>query len=132
LILLDTHAILWWVTNPAKLSAVATKEIGRADAILVSPLSCWEVAILQRRGRLRLDREILEWVRDLFATDRIEPAALTSTAAVAAETLGEGFPNDPIDRLLYATARERGVSFITKDRGIRSFARGRGDVRAIW
>lgn len=132
MILLDTHTILWWVSNPAKLSAAATREISRAESILVSPLSCWEIAILQRRGRVRLDRDILPWVRDLFATDRIEPAPLTPTAAVAAETLGDDFSEDPVDRLLYATGRELGVSFITKDRAIRSFARRRGDLRTVW
>lgn len=132
MILLDTHVVVWWLGRPDLLSAAAGREISRADRILVSPVTCWEVALLCERKRLDLDRDALAWVRGLLSMDRVEPAPLTPTAAAAAGLLSREFSGDPVDRLLYATARERGVPFVTRDRRIRAYARSSGDVRAIW
>lgn len=133
MILLDTHALLWWQAGGARLSARAAREIARAAAILVSPVSCWEVAVLLVKGRISLDRDVYVWVRDLFREDRVEPAPLSPQAAVGAGLLAtEDFPGDPADRFLYATARDLAVPFVTKDNGIRSYARRMRDVRAVW
>jgi PIN domain nuclease of toxin-antitoxin system len=132
LILLDTHAVLWWFEGGRRLSARARREMGRADTLLVSPLTCWEVALLERRGRIRLDRTALAWTSDLMSEQRIALADLTPHAAASAAQLPSGFPGDPIDRFLYATARELAVPFVTKDSPIQDFARAAGDVRTIW
>ena len=60
-------------------------------------------------------------------------ADLTATAAVAAARLSaSGFPGDPTDAYLYATARERDVPLLTKDERIRSWARQQRDLRVLW
>jgi PIN domain nuclease of toxin-antitoxin system len=52
-------------------------------------------------------------------------------AAVSAARL-PGFHGDPADRLIYATARELGVSLVSKDSKIQDYARERGDVEVLW
>lgn len=130
--LLDTHAVLWWANGGASLSTRARAEIARAQEILVSPISCWEIATLVRGGRIALDRDLHAWTARLFATDRVRIASLSPGAATVAGSLGDGFPGDPADRLLYATARDHAVAFVTKDARLRAWSRESGDVRTIW
>jgi PIN domain nuclease of toxin-antitoxin system len=131
-ILLDTHALLWWRAGGERLSRAAARAIDVARAIYVSPLSCWEVATLHRQGRIALDREPETWVQDLLHEDRIAVATLSPEAAAWAGGLGESFAGDPVDRLLYATARDLRVPLVSKDDRLRDFAARAGDVRVIW
>lgn len=122
LIVLDTHAWLWWLTAPERLSGAAREAIDQASSAGVSTLSAWEIAMLVGRGRISLDREVSVWVRQAFADARIEPLAPSPEVAVAAGLLdAKGFPGDPVDRLIYATARSLGATLITRDRAIRMF-----------
>lgn len=89
-------------------------------------------AMLHRLGRLVLDREPSIWVRDLMRSDEIDLAPLTIEASAWAGGLPVTFPGDPIDRLLYATARDLRVPLVTKDNRLRSFARAAGDIEVIW
>jgi PIN domain nuclease of toxin-antitoxin system len=74
----------------------------------------------------------MTWVRDLVRADRMAGAPLSAEAAAWAGTLDDTFPGDPIDRLLYATARDLRVSLISKDERLRDYAMSAGDVRVIW
>ena len=56
MILLDTHAVLWWQAGSERLSATARRTIAAAGTILVSPVSFWEIALLVAKGRIGLDR----------------------------------------------------------------------------
>ena len=133
MILLDTHVLLWWQSGGERLSVRAAREIARADAVLVSPISCWEITMLIEKERVVLDRPPYTWVRDLLEQERIELASLSAQAAVGAALLpGAGFGGDPADAFLYASARELVVPLVTKDANIRSFARATKDVRTIW
>lgn len=132
-VLLDTHALLWWQAGGARLSPAAMRAIRDADAVLVSPLSCWEMATLQRQGKIELDRDAMRWAHALFLAPRVEVADLSVTAATWAGTLdSEGFPGDPIDRMLYATAMDLRVPLISKDERLTEFARVDRRVHVIW
>jgi PIN domain nuclease of toxin-antitoxin system len=132
-VLLDTHVLLWWQAGGGRLSERADRAIREADRVLVSPLSCWEATSLHRQGRIELDRDPLHWVGALFHLPRVEPAALSPAAASWAGTLDpDRFPGDLIDRMLYATALDLRVGFVTKDQRISEYARGAGDVDVIW
>jgi PIN domain nuclease of toxin-antitoxin system len=131
-VLLDTHALLWWKAGADRLSRAAARAIDAAATIYVSPLSCWELATLHRQGRIGLDREPVTWVQDVLHEDRIAVATLSPEAAAWAGGLGELFAGDPVDRLLYATARDLRVPLVSKDDRLREFAGQTGDVRVIW
>ena len=131
-VLLDTHVVLWWQAGGDRLTRAAARAIEAADEILISPLTCWEIATLQRLGRIALDRDPTQWIQDLLQGDRIVSALLTPEAAAWAGGLAESFPGDPIDRLLYGTARDLRVPLVTKDDRLRAAAESLGDVRVIW
>jgi PIN domain nuclease of toxin-antitoxin system len=125
-IVLDTHAWLWWLAQPSKLSRAARRAIDEAESIAVSAVSAWELTMLVKRGRISLDRDVAAWVRQALAPARVTPTALTPEIAVAAGLLdGGGFPGDPADRFIYATARASRAQLVTRDAAIRRFdARG--------
>jgi len=131
-VLLDTHVLLWWQAGGERLSARAAATIETASAVMISALSCWEVATLHRLGRIELDRDPTSWVADLLRTDRLALAHLSAEAAMWAGELDDIFQGDPIDRLLYATARDLRVPLVTKDDRLRGFAESAGEVVAIW
>jgi len=121
-IVLDTHVWLWWLTAPERLSRAAEQAIEQTSRIGVSTLSAWEVAMLVARGRISLDRDVGLWVGQALADARVEPLAPGAEVAVAAGLLdARGFPGDPVDRLIYATARSTGATLVTRDAAIRSF-----------
>ncbi|HEX4114502.1 MAG TPA: type II toxin-antitoxin system VapC family toxin [Solirubrobacteraceae bacterium] len=122
MIVLDTHAWLWWVAAPEKLSSQARNAIDLTDALGVATISCWEIAMLTEAGRIDLDRDVEAWIRQALTDVRIQAMPLTSDIALRAALLGRaGFQGDPADRIVYATAREAGADLVTKDRALRAF-----------
>jgi PIN domain nuclease of toxin-antitoxin system len=133
MILVDTHALLWWQAGSRRLSARASREIAKADVVLISPISCWETAVLVSKGRVALDRDVFVWIRDLFDDEHVDLAGLSPQAAAGAGFLPtEGFRGDPADCLIYSTARELAVPLVTKDSAIREHATTAGGIRTIW
>jgi PIN domain nuclease of toxin-antitoxin system len=127
LIVLDTHTWIWWNAEPDKLSGPARQAIDDADEVGICPISCWELAMLVSKGRLKLDRAPLEWTNEALSDDFCKLIPISPVIAVTAGSL-EGFHGDPADRLIVATAIEMGVPLITRDRKIRDFGR----VDALW
>ncbi|HEV3318549.1 MAG TPA: type II toxin-antitoxin system VapC family toxin [Solirubrobacteraceae bacterium] len=122
MIVLDTHAWLWWMADPVRLSDPAREALAQTSSIGVCTLSAWELAMLVIRGRITLDRDISVWVRRALDAHRVEPLAPGADVAVAAGLLdADSFPGDPIDRLIYATARSLDARLVTRDRAIRAF-----------
>ncbi len=122
MIVLDTHAWLWWVAEPHRLSQSAREAIDHADGLGIATISCWEVAMLAEAGRIELDRAVEMWVEQSLADVRTQPLPLTSAVAIRAALLGrEGFGGDPADRIIYATARTAGARLVTRDRALRAF-----------
>jgi PIN domain nuclease of toxin-antitoxin system len=119
LILLDTHVWLWWVAAPEKLSRRAHDEIERTTSIGVSSISCWEVGMLAARKRISLDREVPVWTTMALQRDRVVTLDVTPEIASEAALLDRAFPSDPVDRLLYATARHYRARLLTRDRELR-------------
>lgn len=132
-VLLDTHAVLWWQAGGRRLSGEAERTIDGATALMISPLTCWEISSLARQGRISLDRQPSAWVDKLLRTSRVTLAPLTSEAAVWAGQLDSAtFPGDPIDRLIYACARDLRIPLVTKDEKLRAYAIQAADVDVIW
>ena len=72
MIVLDTHAWLWWQTAEEKLSSRARTEIEGAERIGICTISCYEVARAATHGRIHLDRDVRAWVMHALAVDRVE------------------------------------------------------------
>jgi PIN domain nuclease of toxin-antitoxin system len=123
-IVLDTHAWLWWLAEPGRLSAPAREAVADAQLIGISTMSIWEVAMLATRKRIDLDRDIRDWVGLALNGDpRVEPIAPDQRVSLDAGLLdAQRFPGDPADRLIFATARSRGARLVTRDERLRRFA----------
>jgi PIN domain nuclease of toxin-antitoxin system len=121
-ILLDTHALVIWCSNPETLSAAqqhALHTIGEADPALVADISLWEIAVLTSSGRLRLDLPLREWLTRAVAPPLVRVAEITPEVANEVTLLGDWENRDPADRLIVATARVLGARLITNDPLIR-------------
>lgn len=108
--LLDSHIILWALTQPRKLSS-RTRDILEREPVYVSPLSIWELMLKHEKGRLALPQAPL-----VRAIERAG-AYLLSLSTVHVEAASQLIPShpDPIDRMLLGTARAERMVFITRD-----------------
>ncbi|MCB0876758.1 MAG: type II toxin-antitoxin system VapC family toxin [Solirubrobacterales bacterium] len=120
-VLLDTHAWIWWAAEPERLSDRAATAIAAAGTVLLASISCWEVAMLAAKDRVRFDRPVERWIRQALARPGLAAVPLTPRVATAAGVLPASFPGDPADRMIYATARAEGAELITRDGRLREF-----------
>ena len=128
MIVLDTHVWLWWWSKDrTRLPARVRKAIDTAEEIGIPAISCWEVAMLDRRGRIELDRDVRVWIAQSLHADRVRLLPLTPDISVgAARLLWDN--KDPADRLIVATAMIHRAPVVSKDERIRSFQ----PANAIW
>ncbi|MEB3306611.1 MAG: type II toxin-antitoxin system VapC family toxin [Cyanobacteriota bacterium] len=109
----DTHVLLFWAHEPERLSSAARQalELGRSQAELaIADISLWELALLQERGRLRLPPDVMPglYLKQLLAALRLEVLPITPETALLSRS--ELFlHSDPADRLIGATALQRGA-----------------------
>jgi PIN domain nuclease of toxin-antitoxin system len=127
-IVLDTHAWLWWLTAPAKLGKRAARVLKRADRIGLPAICVWEIAMKASVGKLRFDRPYETWIDAALAADpRIEVCPLSPRVAVAAVQLSWNH-GDPADRFIVATARVHDTALVTSDARIHDARL----VRCVW
>lgn len=128
MILLDTHAWLWWAGDPGKLSSRARARIEAERDLGISAISCWEVGMLVERGRLRLNPDARTGLQEALGIPRLRVVPVTQTVATDGGFLGPDFHGDPADRIIVATALELRAALVTKDERIRSSKL----VQTIW
>jgi len=126
-IVLDTHAWLWWCDAPKRLSRSAGVEIERAAAIGVSAMSCWELVMLERQNRLQFDRGVVAWIRQGLSRDGTVMLPITSDIAIRGGAIHAHVP-DPADALIYATAIEHGAQLVSHDRRLHDL----DPARLVW
>jgi len=130
-IVLDTHAWVWWVAEPERLSPEARDLIEKAAVegeVYVSSISTWEVAMLVDRGRLTLSMDVGAWIALSESLPALRFVPVDNAIAVRSIFLPDYRNRDPADRIIIATALALGKTVITKDRKIRGYAR----VKSAW
>jgi PIN domain nuclease of toxin-antitoxin system len=130
-VLLDTHVWLWWNMAPEKIPAPLRKLIERAsveNALVLSAISPWEVAVLVEKKRLVLAMDVAVWVDQALDESGLSVHPLTPAIAVASTRLPGSFHPDPADRIVVATARELGAVLLTKDERILAYS----GVKSRW
>jgi PIN domain nuclease of toxin-antitoxin system len=131
LIVLDTHVWVWWVASPDMLSPAAAAGIDRAieeDGLHVSAISCWELSLLVRKGRLELTMDVADWIAGSAALPFLRFVPVDRRTATRANQLAGDLHEDPADRLIIATALTLGATLVTKDLRIRDYAH----VPTLW
>jgi PIN domain nuclease of toxin-antitoxin system len=107
-LLLDTHAFIWWDEN--RLPAGVTRLIQEADAVYVSAVSAWEIAIKSALGKIAVRGTVAAAVDDYG----FSPLPVTIEHADAVRAL-PAHHKDPFDRLLVAQARIEGLTLVSHD-----------------
>ncbi len=131
MIVLDTHSWVWFVDDPRQLSVQARKTTERAlaaNAIVISAISCWEVAMLSASGRLKLRIDVRDWIAKCEALPFFNFVPVDNAIFVRSVFLPSPLHADPADRIIIATALARDIPIVTKDRKIRSYPH----IRSIW
>lgn len=110
-ILLDTHALLWWLADDPELAEAGRDVIAAPENLIVfSAASIWEIRVKQAIGKLALPADFA----DVLARQPFEPLAVTVAHAHALQELPL-LHRDPFDRLLIAQARAEGMTILTRD-----------------
>jgi PIN domain nuclease of toxin-antitoxin system len=110
-LLLDTHALLWWLADSPVLSIEARTAIANADNLVaVSAATAWEISIKRSLGKLDAPDDLEE---QLDASGFIA-LPITLADGIAAGRLPRHH-DDPFDRMLVAQAQNRGLTIISRD-----------------
>ncbi|MBW2704964.1 MAG: type II toxin-antitoxin system VapC family toxin [Deltaproteobacteria bacterium] len=131
MIVLDTHAWIWFTSKPEALSKKAQKALDAAvkeKNVLVSSISVWEVALLVDKKRLKLSMDVTDWIAKSESLPFIQFIPVSNSIAVKSVNLPQPLHSDPADRIIIATALSIGAPLITKDKKISDYA----PVKTIW
>ena len=123
MIILDTHIWVWWVHDAPELPASYRPiiEQNEATGIGISAISCWEIAKLVEKGRLRLPYSTDHWFTLALAYPGILLIPLSPEIAIESTHLPPPFHNDPADQIIVATARTYACALLTVDTKIRNY-----------
>lgn len=133
MIILDTHALVWWVNGDSQLSANAKKAIEQEIAaeegvVMVSSISAWEIAMLVNADRLTLTMGVDDWLETISEIEGVQFIALDNAVAVESTRLPGEFHKDPADRMIVALSRHLNVPLVTADSKIRRYKH----VKSVW
>ena len=113
MILLDTCALLWLTSDQEKFSAKAKETIKKnADALFVSSITAFEIAIKYRNGQLALKFPVLEWFSEALNFHGIKEVEVTGSIAISSVLLPQ-LHSDPCDRIIIATAQLNALKILT-------------------
>jgi PIN domain nuclease of toxin-antitoxin system len=109
-LLLDTHVVLWWLTDDPTLSDDIKARLDHEPHVYVSAATIWEVAIKQAAGKLLEPSGLPERIRDSGFT----PLPIGFEHAIVAGRLPQ-IHRDPFDRMLIAQAQCEDLTLVTRD-----------------
>jgi PIN domain nuclease of toxin-antitoxin system len=114
-LLFDTHAFIWWDSEPSKLSPQVLELCrDRTNLLLLSVASAWEMQIKLQLDKLTLALPLEELIDRQRQTNGIELLPITLPHVLALQALPP-LHRDPFDRLLIAQANVEGVTLVTND-----------------
>lgn len=120
--LLDTHALLYLLGNPSKISPRIREEL-ETSPVYISAASLWEIAIKSRLGKLKIPADFFEQLDEL----RFDELAITSDHTRELMNI-EPIHNDPFDRMLISQARCEQLTLVTNDPQIAKYSR----IQVVW
>jgi PIN domain nuclease of toxin-antitoxin system len=124
--LLDTHTLLWYLSNSDQLSDKARNIINYESNICVSVISFWEIALKKNLGKLSFSSSIIE-IENLCIKKNIRILPIKSSHLDELSNLPL-IHNDPFDRLIIAQAKIENLILITKDKIIPKY----NNIKVLW
>jgi len=126
-LLIDTHALLWWLNDEPSLSRAARKAMAESsNVLLVSAASAWEIATKVRLGKLPSAEELAADFQGFMLREGFTMLDITAGHAIRAGLL-PGPHRDPFDRMLISQAQAENVPIVTNERVFEAYG-----VRRIW
>ena len=122
MILLDTHVVVWLASGDARISNAAQTAIEKARqgvrGLAISDFTLFELSLLFRKKRFDLVTDAESFLSEVEHRFIVLP--ITANVALQASELPAGYPKDPADRIIGATALVEDIPLITADRQIRN------------
>lgn len=132
-LLLDTCAAIW-LSQDEPVAAEALEAVDQAardgTPVFVSPMTAWEIGLLNARGRLAMSMLPEDWFAALLAVPGMALAELTPKILIASSFLPGEPPRDPADRIIAATARALRLQLVTRDKLLLAYAQ-QGHIQAL-
>lgn len=132
-ILVDTCALIFLTLDEnqaGRAKAILQRAYEASETVFVSPISAWEIGLLVSRGRLNLSSPPLRWFSTIVETPGISMTGLIPEVLIASSFLPDAPFRDPVDRIMAATAREYGLTLLTRDKQLLAYA-DKGHIRAL-
>ena len=125
--LLDTHTLLWWLSNDPSLPDSARKLISlKGNVVLVSAASAWEIATKAHLGRLPTAIELAEDLIGHLSREMFVTLPISAEHGLRAGAL-PGPHKDPFNRMLIAQAQLEGLAIVSNDTQLDGYG-----IRRIW
>ena len=125
--LLDTHALLWWLSDDPALTRTARKVIAETkNTLIVSAVSAWEIATKVRLGKLPTGADLASDFSGQIQREGFELLAISAEHGIRAGLL-PGPHKDPFDRMLIAQSQAENVPIISNEAVFESYG-----VRRVW
>jgi PIN domain nuclease of toxin-antitoxin system len=126
-LLIDTHALLWWLIKSSSLPVSAQRWLKSKDTtVLVSAASVWKIATKVRLGKLDVEMEVVKNFVAYLDRERFETVPVTAEHGIRAGLL-PGPHKDPFERMLIAQAQAENVPIVSNDRALDGYG-----VRRLW
>jgi len=128
-LLLDTHALLWWINPHERMSPRALQVLADGgNEVFISTITPWEVAIKAAIGRFDMPRPLGPFFEREIAANGILVLAVELDHAVAVRELPMFADHrDPFDRMLVAQARTEGLALVSADRNFDRYG-----IERVW
>lgn len=124
--LLDTHIWIWVQQQDAsKLNAAAFRLVERwqrEQQLFLSAFSAWEIALLEQAGRIRLGMPPEKFLEIAKEDGGLQVVPMSARILIESVRLPGKLHRDPADRILAATARESGLTLVTRDDAVLEYA----------
>ena len=121
MILLDTCAIIWDALEKSQLSEKALNAINKADefnALIISDISIWEIAMLIKKERIKIDTTASNFINLYLQTRNISVIQISPEIAELSVNFGEEVNKDPADRVIAATSIIQNAQLVTADKNL--------------
>ena len=126
-VLLDTHALLWWLSDDPALAKSARNAIAATkNAVYVSAASAWEIATKVRLGKLPAAADLASDFAGLLERELFQTLPISAEHAIRAGLL-PGPHKDPFDRMLIAQAQAENMPILSNETVFDGYG-----VRRIW
>lgn len=130
-LLLDTHAFLWSLFNPKKLSKEVLHEIKSPDNDLaLSVVTFWEISLKYALGKLELTGVKPEELPDFATQMSLEILDITAAEASSFHKLPRLSHKDPFDRIIIWQAIQRKMTLVSKDRHAKTYHKF--ELKTFW